>query len=197
MKQFPNVPADARELIEKFVDRLVKGEIDHASARCELGLALGRSGHHELSDFDWVEAILDVNFSLRCGWRQYGGGFNPADLDQWPAQELYRAFDRKVPRVNPTWAERFRMAGGQFFEQRMIALRNSEVWNELGNPKRFPDALGYPYPPFAINSGMQVKRVDRKTAMKFGLIDRDTQIHCVHLPPPLLHLDVEIPEEAE
>lgn len=52
----------------------------------------------------------------------------------------------------------------------MIALKNSDVWDRLGDSNTFPDALGNPYPPFAFNSGMDVADVSRAEAERLGVI---------------------------
>ena len=52
----------------------------------------------------------------------------------------------------------------------MIALKNDPIWERLGDPKTFDDALGNPYPPFAFNSGYDVRDVSRKEAERLGVI---------------------------
>jgi len=61
----------------------------------------------------------------------------------------------------------------------MIALKNSDIWDRLGDSNTFPDALGNPYPPFAFNSGMGVEDVSRTEAEQLGVIERFTPT-----PPP-------------
>jgi len=43
----------------------------------------------------------------------------------------------------------------------MIALKDDDVWDQLGSSDFFPDGLDNPYPPFAFNSGMDVRDVIR------------------------------------
>jgi hypothetical protein len=180
------IPEDARALIEQHVQQLTSGKIDRASARCDLGLSLRRAGHWELADFDWLDIMLILNSSLRSCWRQYEDGLHEAILDQWPAQELIQVGPAQEP---ADWPHRWRSAGGQVVSGRMIALKDSPLWCTISD-------FGYPYPPFSAASKMRVRDIDRDTAMSLGLIDRDTRVHVSHVPPPLLYLDLEVPEET-
>jgi hypothetical protein len=181
-----SAPAVAAE-VEKFVEKLVTGKTDHASARCDLMLALRHKGLWELScDEDWLNGVLDLNFSLRCGWRSYSDGLHSAILDQWPAQEFYRAFSRRVHR---DWLRRWIDSGGRLYNGKMIALKDDRVWHTLSE-------FGFPFPPFALASGMSVRDIDRDTAMKVRLIDRDRQVAPNSVPTPKLILLDPTPEEA-
>lgn len=136
---------------------------------------LGAIGRYDLTDSDWVDAVLDVNSGLRHGWRNYNWNVNqPAILYTRPAQELYRAFNRKAPR---DWPPIWEQAGGMFYEGRMTALKNAEVWSAISR-------FGMPFPPFDFNSGMSVRDVDRQTAIRLGLIDRDSRVRLRSIPRP-------------
>jgi len=164
------------------IDRMLTGAkagdggIDRATARLELKQLLasmeykpaeGEAGTlTDLSSDDRLNLILDTNLQMAQGYGQWMQGQDPAVLDQWPAQELIRVIDSKVPR---DWAQRWTDAGGQFFGGRMIALKNDAIWVEISR-------FGLPYAPFDFNSGMDVADVDRDDAISLGLIDRDTQI---------------------
>jgi hypothetical protein len=72
-----------------------------------------------------------------------------------PCWELVRNEDRVNPR---NWAERWHKAASLVMwdgvaknTDRMIAKKDSPIWQELGNEE---DGLGNPYPPFAFGSGM-------------------------------------------
>lgn len=110
------------------------------------------------------------------GW--WVQGQDEAVLDEWPAQELYRAVARKQER---DWSMRFRLAGeasgspiGTGWtmtpDGRLVALKNHPIWDRLGDPALFPDGLGNPWPPFAFSSGMRTKDVGREDAEGMGLI---------------------------
>lgn len=81
-------------------------------------------------------------------------------LDDWPAQELVRLFQRKAPR---DWRARWTDAGGQLYNGRMIALKTDPIWAAISR-------FGEPYPPFDYNSGMGLRDIDREEAEALGLI---------------------------
>ncbi len=85
----------------------------------------------------------------------------PALLDEYPCQELVRVRVSKNPRSD--WAERWAAAGGQTYGGRMIAKKDSPVWEALSR-------FGTPYPPFDYGSGMGVRNVDRETSVALGVI---------------------------
>ena len=175
--------ADVSSLIEGFVERYAAGKIDLGSARCDLGLALFNLGFR--SDEEWINTVLNLNSSLRAEWRNYDSGRDSAVLDQWPAQEFFRAFPRTVHR---DWLSRWTKAGGHLYNGKMIALKDDPIWYALSDFK-------LPFPPFAPNSGMDVRDVDRGTAMKLGLIDRDRQVSPKKVARPGLILLPPTPQE--
>ena len=163
--------------VEKFVEKLVAGKTDGASARCDLMLSLREKGFWNLScDEDWLNGVLDLNSSLRSLWRQYCDGLRLPILDEWPAQEFYRAFPRAVQR---DWLLRWTEVGGRVYRGKMIALKDDSIWRALSD-------FQFPFPPFAPGSGMSVRDIDRDTAMKLGLIDRDHQVSPKKVPRPRL-----------
>jgi hypothetical protein len=163
--------AETLQKISDLVDGIVGGELGRAEARTELKRFLGSLGA-EVDETDLTDLrsdarlnlILDTNTQMAQGYGQWAQG--QAALDQFPAQELIRLIDSRVPR---DWAQRWSDAGGTFFGERMIALKNDPIWTRLSR-------FGLPYPPFDFNSGMDVESVDRDTAIEAGLIDRDTQL---------------------
>jgi hypothetical protein len=165
------------------IDRLIDGDTDQATVRAELKQMLQKDGYlpdpekagglQDLSSDKRLNLILETNVQTAQGLGWYQQGLDPAVLDEWPAQELYRAFSTGKQRE---WPERWQRAGGRFYDGRMIALKDDPVWKALGDPGLFPDALGNPYPPFAFNSGMDVQDISRDEAMSLGLIDADTQV---------------------
>ena len=55
----------------------------------------------------------------------------------------------------------------------MIALKDDDVWNNLGDSSLFDDGLDNPSPPFAFNSGMYWRQVPRDECIELGLIEGD------------------------
>lgn len=111
--------------------------------------------------------MVETNEAVTHGHGRWVAGNDPEVFDAFPAWELVRISPAAEPR---NWALRWMMAGGTSFGGRMIALKGSPVWDALGNAKLFPDALGNPYPPFAYNSGMDVREISRAEATRLGLI---------------------------
>lgn len=155
--------------------RPVTEGLDVASAHLTLKEALkeisyqpdpGKRGAIEdLSSDARVKLVIKTNVEMAQGYGNWQQG--QATLDAFPAQELFRAEDRKEPR---DWITRWRGAGGQVFEGgRMIALKNDPIWMEISE-------FGLPYPPFDFGSGMDVRDVDREEAVALGLIGPDEQI---------------------
>jgi hypothetical protein len=168
--------AEYLQEIDDLATKYLNGEIDLASARVQLKNKLDAlkyepapgdtSGLKDLSSDARINLQLRMNASMAAGYGNWMQGQAAPILDQWPAQELYRAYARKVPR---NWLARWSDAGGSVTDGRLIALKNAPIWIAISR-------FGTPYPPFDFNSGMSVRDVDRATAMKAGLIDRDTII---------------------
>ena len=127
-----------------------------------------------------INLVLKTNTELAQGQGLWIANQNPAILDEWPAQELFRAETRDKPRK---WLERWREAGAQTGDpigtgwtvtpdERLIALKNHDIWNWIGSSDLFDDALDVIWPPFAFNSGMWVRDVDRAETEAIGLMDK-------------------------
>jgi hypothetical protein len=129
----------------------------------------------DLSSDKRLELIWKTNVQMAQGY----GGFiqqqNPASLDAYPAQELYRLEDRKERRP---WGQRWNNAIQQLgrgntsaipvanfsADSGMFALVNDPIWITISR-------FGLPYPPFDFGSGMWVRDVSRLEAQNMGLLD--------------------------
>ncbi len=160
-------PAKARELIKDLLARM--GYYPEEDKRGTL---------QDLSSDARINLVLRTNVQMAQGEGWWLQSQQPALLDEWPAQELFRAEDREKKRA---WLQRWQIAGldtgdpiGTGWtitpDERMIALKNHPIWDELGSSDNFDDALDQPWPPFAFNSGMWVRDVDRAEAQVLGLI---------------------------
>lgn len=114
-----------------------------------------------------LQLIVTTQESLANNYGTFIAGQDADILDLWPCQELVRISPVAVER---NWKERWQSVGGNFYDGRMIALKNSDIWDRLGSSELFPDALGNPYPPFAFNSGMGVEDISRSEAEELGVI---------------------------
>jgi hypothetical protein len=162
--------------IEDTLRDFIDGKIDLATARLSLQEKLSEIGYQaapdefgSITDFasdQRTELVLETGADMASGYGAFIQGQDEAILDQFPAQEFYRAAPAKFPR---NWPQIWREHGGEIFGERMIALKNAEIWSAISR-------FGAPYPPFDYGSHMDVRDVDRDTAISLGLIDRDTQI---------------------
>ncbi len=124
-------------------------------------------GIEDLGSSARMNLILRTETQLATGYGEWKQGQTNTLVNMWPAQELFRAESRVEER---DWPERWRSAGGQFFEGagdggpgRMIALKDDPIWRTIS---RFDS----PWAPFDFNSGMDVRDIDREEAEFLGLI---------------------------
>jgi len=128
--------------------------------------AKDRGTIRDLSSDSRLNLILDTQVKMADGYGYWKQGQDQDILDAFPAQELIREEDRDKPR---NWVTKWRNAGGQFYDGRMIALKNDVIWVRIS-------AFGLPYPPFDFNSGMGVIDVDRGEAQDLGVIGENEQV---------------------
>jgi hypothetical protein len=173
---------DSLEAIATGVQSILEGTADQASVSLDLLKVIKSQGYEpapenvgglqDVSSFARRSLILETQVAIArgAGWREQG---MQADvLDEYPAMELFRAsWPRGGPDAERSWANRWARVGGQFYGSRMIALKTDPIWQQLGNPNIFPDALGNDFAPFAFSSGMRTRDIDRDQAESLGLIN--------------------------
>jgi hypothetical protein len=135
----------------------------------------------DLSSDKRINLVVKTNVQLAHGAGRFiQENADPDVVDLWPALEFVRFEDRKEPR---DWEHRWRIAARTVgdvdaarcleMEGRMCALKDSEIWQALGDGAGgYVDTLGNPYPPFAFNSGMWTEEVSREEAEGLGLLDK-------------------------
>ena len=169
------------------VGSILTGKSDQATVRLGIKQFLDDLGYtpeegkefglQDLGSDRRINLQIETNVQTAQGFGWFVQGNQEAVLDQWPAQELYRAL---VPKggveAERDWAERWEEAGGEFIGDRMVALKTDPVWAKLGSSALFPDGLDNPWPPFAFNSGMDVRDVDRAEAEELGLLEPSTTL---------------------
>lgn len=183
------------ETLEEFrgeVEKIADGSSSISESERRLGEFLKRTNYQpepgqegtikDLSSWRRMRVALRTNVELLQGWGQKNRGLQRGAFLAFPAWELIRIMPRKAARNwegnRPTSkdpAARWILAGGEFYDGRMIAMKDSVVWKELGN---FSDGLGVDYPPFAWGSGMGWKAVGFPEAKALGVIPEGWQ------PPP-------------
>lgn len=162
-------PAYVRAAIKKFLD-----EAGYQPSTEDAGTL------RDLSSDARINLVVETNVQLAQGQANWMSNQNRVLLDLWPGQELFRAAFREQPRQ---WLMRWRLAGAQTGDpigtgwtitpdERMIALKNHGIWNWIGSSALFPDALDVLWPPFAFNSGMWVRDVDRAETERIGLLQK-------------------------
>ena len=146
-----------------------------ASARLKIRESLKAIGYNpgdkagtieDLSSDARINLQLTHNVESAQGFGSFLQGQAGGALTAFPAQELFRAEDRKEERA---WATRWMQAGGQVFAGRMIALKTDGIWERIS-------AFQTPWPPFDFNSGMWIRDINRDEAVSLGLLGPDEEV---------------------
>ena len=105
--------------------------------------------------------IVDTNAGLAAGWFAREKAVSYGAKLAFPAQEFIRVAQRLHSRAD--WTARWTAAGGRLYGGRMAALVTDPVWARVSR-------FGLPYPPFDYGSGMGVRPVPRREAVRLGVI---------------------------
>ncbi len=180
----------ARMTLTGYLDRLravltqvADGRMDEAAARVSL-----RARLDELGVFDdgtasllnpaseqRLNLILRTNRQSAASMAQLARSEDPEFAALFPAWRLSSGGYRKVHRTD--WPSRWKAAGESVgwlgaHRLRMVALKDSPIWQALGNGiGGYRDTLGNPYPPFAFGSSYGWREVSRLEARRLGLIE--------------------------
>jgi hypothetical protein len=192
----PGTAIDNARKSESNPDGKVTTGLDPASARLKLKDALKKYGYSpesgtrgtikDLSSDARINLVVKTNVELAQGSGRYiQENSDPDVVDLFPALELVRFEARAKPR---DWADRWRQAADDSGDDdaarmlqehgRMVARKDSPIWDSLGSSDLFDDALDNPFPPFAFNSGMWTQEVSRDEAVKLGLIEDGDQVEA-------------------
>lgn len=157
----------------------------------------------QFQDGPAIASALNLNFKIDVAQKiMRGAGHfltDQSDVDEYPAWEFHRIYDRDVPRgekrgpkgtlitvPDDDWPSRWADAGeacgdedwlpweGDAQTGRGVALKSSGIWAELGSNR--DDTLGNPFAPFAFNSGFGTDGVPYKECVQLGLIDAGEQV---------------------
>ncbi len=107
-----------------------------------------------------LDTIIKTNVEQARGYVRHLDGMRPGAFAAFPGQELIRVRERKEKR---DWSTRWKNAGGQFYNGRMIALRDDPIWERIS-------VFGNPFPPFDWGSGMGVRAVSRRDSIALGVV---------------------------
>lgn len=161
------------------------GGMNLADARMRLTQTLSAMGHdtaeaHGITDpasIKRINLVVETQAETAAGAARVNSQTD-GTLYAFPAWELVRYEGRRMQR---DWAARWKAAGSAVGWEgvsrdfgRMVALKDSPIWQALGNGAGgYRDTLGNPYPPFAFNSGMDWDGVRRDECVELGLIGED------------------------
>ncbi len=177
----------------------MKGEFNEATARMVIQDAIKQTGYtaaagfpgdqgkeippaeegglRDLASDERIKLVLETNYRQAANFALREQGNDDLGRFMFPAWELVRLYSRKEPRGEMPgslgWPERFVRAGGSLVDDRMVALKDDDVWENLGDSEQFPDGLDSSFPPYAFNSGMAWREVSRADCIDLGLITGD------------------------
>lgn len=189
--------------VKGLIDGMLEGEMDLPLARLTLKRTLGALGYtpeggfpgdpdgakvppateatlQDLSSERRLELVLRTQEQLMQGAAQKALGLEPLAIRQFPAWELVRVGERRMPR---DWEARWTIALANLDRPvpvkepgeplRLIAMKGDPIWKALGASDLFDDALDVDHPPFAFNSGMGWAGVDQETVRRLGITGPD------------------------
>ena len=131
-----------------------------------------KGGLRDLSSDARTNLIIDMQEQRARGYAVWRSQQNEAVLKVWPANEMYRALARKVPR---DWKTRWNAARAALGEASttatyaltqdgpFAALKNDPIWRACSR-------FGAPWPPFDYQSGMRLKQLKASAARAMGVL---------------------------
>ena len=185
-------PQPVRRQMADGGSQMVTEGATQTSLRAEMLQLLDRFSAREMADTLKLDFKIETAVNVAHGAGRFVAG--QSDVEEYPAWELYRMYERKVPRLwkgdegtedatlGGAFASRWYAAAQTANDPdaarvlqdtgRMIALKSSGIWQALGD---FEDGLGNPFPPFAFNSGMEIDGVPRNECIELGLLTTTEQ----------------------
>ena len=174
--------ASARLVIQQELDALGY-DVEAGGFPGDLGLVepAERGSLRDLSSRARIELQRETQVRMARSVAQAKAGNSAHARRAYPAWSYERIYGRAVPR---DWAARWDAAGFEIgwvgaarampsptaSEFRMIALKDSPIWQALGDGAGgFADTLGNPYPPFAFGSGMGWRECPADEVESLGL----------------------------
>lgn len=148
-------------LYEKLKDFGIVGDPADGSIRLE-----------NLASATRVDLVVKTTRMVNESLKQLEEASDPIQKELNPCWEIMRDEWRKEPR---DWDARWQQAANAVMwdgvaknTTRMIARKDSPIWNELGTG--FDDSIGNPYPPFFWGSGMgwEIVTAEEIEGLEFG-----------------------------
>jgi hypothetical protein len=130
-----------------------------------------------LGTLELARLLLDTLSAINSGRRDFLSQSEPGMIEFYPCLELETKYSGEK---ECNWGKRWRKAAraakdrtaAKVYAQtkRMVARKDSEIWNQLGNFSLFPDALGNAFPPFALNAWTPTSELLRNKCIELGII---------------------------
>lgn len=180
-----------RDAIAMEREKVARGEaiVDRSSFIGDLrrlaigeGLGTGKGGLTDPASRTRLGLIYDMQLRMAQGFAQRKMDLDADVLDAFPAQELVREEDRKMPR---DWESRWTAAGGELIDGRMVALKTDPIWTKISR-------FGTPWPPFDFGSGMGLNDISRDEAEQLGLIEPGAPVEPGEDPGLLDNVKVDV-----
>ncbi len=168
-----------------------KAQLDEAAA----GVKIAPVGTPKMQDFHSDarrQLIVQTNVLDTLGAAQHVRAQDPVALDVNPGRELVRL---RIPKggeaAERDWVERWHDAMDEIgsdadhgctdpdeADGRMVALVNHPIWQALGDGAggHEGDALGNPWAPFALSSGMGQEPVPRDECIDLGILGENERL---------------------
>jgi hypothetical protein len=181
-----------QQVLREGATQTVTEGFDPATARLSIKRLLAEQGYRaepgeegtikDLSSDARINLVVSTNVKLAHGAGRFVQQNADADVvDLWPALEFVRFGARKEPRgwqgVNGLWIQACRRVMDERAIRawgatgRMVALKSSGVWFDLGNSDYVDGGMDNPYPPFALGSGMSTEEKSREETIELGLLE--------------------------
>lgn len=182
--------------VQKVLQDFAAGKINMATAKMELQQALRDMGYtpdggfpgetkvppantilQNLASDKRITLVVETLVSRAQGTAYAQAGMAPSRLYQYPCWELVRVFWKKHPRGSTdregdlSWQERWLQCGGKLYEGRMIAKKDDDIWEELGDSGKFSDGMDSDTGPYWFNSGARQAERSRAVCIALGVID--------------------------
>lgn len=164
---FSSKVSDAKLLAEMqdYIARAARGESGFhrenflARMRSYLGVEEGESKRmDDITSAQRLRLIFDFHIDRIASQKQYFR--DQKRKERFPVREFVRIERREEPR---NWRERWKKAGGTFYEGRMLAPFDSKIWEKISR-------FGVPYAPFDFNSGMGTRLISKREALALGVL---------------------------
>jgi hypothetical protein len=207
------------DVLREKLQAIVEGRNNPGETRLAIQQVLRDTGYQpepgaEGSEEDFGQSerqnlVIETNVDTARGYTQVIMQNQPEALESFPALELVMGGWREHHRGDPCyppgsvgsigWEIRWQEAAEKSDDEgalkafrktgRMVALKSSGVWKQLGT--LWADSIGNPYPPFAWDSSYTTEEVAREDAEELGLIgtEDEAQSQCGLRPPKFIRME--------